>query len=134
MSKLRNISSPTLRSSAYLSGLTKFKFESALPWSSGCLKTGPHYTPSQPPFKSSHGHFCYLFHQGYLIKRQVRGNVAPDESQLFPRRMTGFFITTHRKRRNRAKPRPKKPSFRQISLHKFGDALFGTFDRIEQIL
>ena len=34
----------------------------ALPWSSGCLKTGPHYAPSQPPFKSAHGVFCYLFH------------------------------------------------------------------------
>ena len=91
-------------------------------------------TPSRPPFKSPHGDFRHLFHQRYLIKRRVRSNVAPDESQLFPRRMTRFSITTHRKRRNRALPRPKKPSFRQINLHKFGDALFGTFDRIEQIL
>ena len=47
--------------------------------------------------------------------------------------MTRFFIATQRKRRNRTLPRPKKPSFRQISRHEFGDALFGTFDRIEQI-
>jgi hypothetical protein len=58
----------------------------------------PTSTASQPPFKNPHGDFCYLFHQRYLIKRQVRGNVAPDECQLFPRRMTRFFITTHRKR------------------------------------
>ena len=25
-------------------------------------KPGPHYTPLQPPFKSLHGDFCYLFH------------------------------------------------------------------------
>ena len=54
--------------------------------------------PSRPPFKSPHGDFRHLFDQRYLIKRQVRSNVAPDESQLFPRRMTRFFITTHRKR------------------------------------
>jgi len=86
--------------------------------------------PSQPPFKSPDGEFCYLFHQGCLIKRQVRGNVAPDASQLFPRRVTLFLITTHRKRRNCALPRPKKTAFGQISLHKFGGALFGTLDRL----
>jgi hypothetical protein len=42
--------------------------------------------------------------------------------------MTRFFIATQRKRRNRTLPRPKKPSFRQISRHEFGDALFGTFE------
>src|SRR2546430_4782892 len=88
--------------------------------------SAPHFTPSQPAFKSAHGDFCYLFHQGYLIKRRVRGNVAPNECQLSPRRMTRFFIATQRKRRNRTLPRPKKPSFRKISLHKFGDALLGT--------
>ena len=48
--------------------------------------------------------------------------------------MTGFFVTMHHKGGNRTLSRPKGPSFRQISFHKFGDALFGSFDRIEQIL
>ena len=78
---------------------------------SPCQKNHPPYTSSQSPFKRSHGHFGYLFHQWYLIERQVQSNVAPDKSQLFPRRMTRFFIATHCKRRNRALPRPKKASF-----------------------
>ena len=89
------------------------------------------FLSSQPTFKSPHREFRYLFHQRYLIKRQVRGDVTPNQSQLFPRRMTGFFIIMHHKRGNRTLSRPKGPPFRQISLDKFGDALFRTFDRIK---
>jgi hypothetical protein len=62
--------------------------------------------------------------------RQYRAQRVPIVSKA----NDAFFIATQRKRRNRTLPRPKKPSFRKISLHKFGDALLGTLDRIEQIL